>query len=92
MENIEINHLGGSEYGVTLTEGSNTTHHRVRVPQHLRDDIGMVDADEERMVRESFDFLLEREQAESILPEFELDVISRYFPEYVDELGTRMNS
>jgi len=33
-------------------------------------------------VRRSFAFLLAREPRESILREFELPVIARYFPEY----------
>ena len=48
------------------------------------------DEDLERVVRVSFEFLLEREPAASILPEFSLDVIGRYFPEYEDELPRRL--
>lgn len=36
----------------------------------------------EDLVRRSFEFLLEREPAGSILASFELSVIARYFPEY----------
>ena len=36
----------------------------------------------EELVRRSFEFLLERESKESILREFDLSVIQRYFPEY----------
>ncbi len=36
----------------------------------------------EKLVRKSFEFLLEREPKESILSTFDLMVISRYFPEY----------
>ena len=48
------------------------------------------DEDLERVVCASFEFLLEREPASSILPEFSLDVIGRYFPEYDDELPRRL--
>jgi hypothetical protein len=41
-------------------------------------------------VRTSFEFLLERESVCSIMSEFSLDVISRYFPEYEDELPRRL--
>jgi hypothetical protein len=41
-------------------------------------------------VRESFAFLLEREPASSILPDFSLAITSRYFPEYGDELSERL--
>jgi len=36
----------------------------------------------ERLVRDSFDFLLQREPKESILGEFDLSVIKRYFPDF----------
>jgi len=41
----------------------------------------------EELVRRSFEFLLQRESKESILREFDLSVIQRYFPEY-DEAMT----
>jgi hypothetical protein len=42
------------------------------------------------LVRASFEFLLEREPATSILHEFSLDVISRYFPGYPAEIRARL--
>jgi hypothetical protein len=38
--------------------------------------------DVEDLVRRSFEFLLEREPPSSILRDFDLAVIQRYFPEY----------
>ena len=35
-------------------------------------------------------FLLEREPKESILSRFDLPIISRYFPEYEEEIGERL--
>ena len=46
--------------------------------------------DVERLVYETFDFLLEREPRESILRAFDLTVVSRYFPEYDDEIRSRL--
>jgi hypothetical protein len=68
-------------------EGSRTTHH-VTVPDALMAELGVDDA--ERLVRESFGFLLEREPASSILPRFSLSDIARYFPEYGEELARRL--
>ena len=42
--------------------------------------------DVERLLYETFDFLLEREPKESILSSFDLSVVSRYFPEYEHEI------
>ncbi len=36
----------------------------------------------EELVRRSFEFLLHRESKESILREFDLSVIRRFFPDY----------
>lgn len=54
------------------------------------EELGIPEADPEAVVRESFAFLLEREPATSILPEFSLPVIARYFPEYPSELPRRL--
>jgi hypothetical protein len=47
--------------------------------------------DDERLVRESFAFLLEREPAGSILPSFSLDVITRYFRSIPGEIRRRLS-
>ena len=65
-----------------VVDGS--SRHRVTVPERFGGD------DLARVVRVSFEFLLEREPASSILGEFSLDVIGRYFPEYEDELPRRL--
>lgn len=89
-QEVQVRPMGPHEYAVVVREGRDTTNHRVRVPDQLLDDLGLVDLDEEDLVRESFAFLLEREPADSILHEFDLDVISRYFPEYVPEITVRL--
>jgi hypothetical protein len=53
-------------------------------------DLGQVEAED--VVRESFRFLLEREPSTSILPEFSLDDIGRYFPDYFQELPKRLSA
>ena len=61
------------------------------VPDRLGDGLELRDDDLERVVRESFRFLLERERATSILAQFSLSDISRYFPEYPSELARRLS-
>jgi hypothetical protein len=89
-ETVEVVALGPHEYAVTVREGETTTHHQVSVARDLVMDLGLPDADEASLVRESFSFLLEREPATSILPRFGLDEISRYFPDYRRELAARL--
>jgi hypothetical protein len=52
-----------------------------------RYDPGASDPDD--LVRRSFEFLLAREPASSILRSFDLPVIERYFPEYPREIARR---
>jgi hypothetical protein len=91
VSGIRITPAGPQEFDVEVTEGEETTSHHVIVPESLLSDWGLQDADAEAVVRESFSFLLEREPASSILPDFSLAVISRYFPEYSEELPERLS-
>ena len=91
MADITISSMGPREFGVQVRESDLETNHRVTVPESLIDDLQLPEDDLERVVRESFLFLLDREPASSILPEFSLNEISRYFPEYTDELTTRLS-
>lgn len=83
--------MGPHQFGVQVTEGDVTTSHQVTVPESLLEDLNLVDTDEETVVRESIAFLLEREPATSIMEEFSLDVIPRYFPDYSEELTRRLS-
>jgi hypothetical protein len=89
---IRITPAGPHEFGVEVTEGSETTSHKVIVPPSMLSDWGLEETDSEDVVRESFAFLMEREPATSILPEFSLAIISRYYPEYKNELPERLEN
>ena len=47
--------------------------------------------DHERLVRETFEFLLEREPRTAILSRFDLRDVSRYFPEYPATIRVRLS-
>ena len=53
-------------------------------------ELRLSEKDLDRVVRESFVFLLEREPASSIMRDFSLDVISSYFPQYKETLLGRL--
>ena len=89
MADITITSRGPREFDVRLREGDGETSHRVTVPEDLVEELDLPEDDLEGVVRESFEFLLEREPASSIMSEFSLDVITRYFPEYPRELPGR---
>ena len=78
---ISVESSGGSVYRVTVEDGKTKTTHDVTVtPEDMvRYAPGSTP---ERLLEASFEFLLEREPASSILSRFALPVIERYFPEY----------
>lgn len=78
------------EVGVS-SEGRSTLHTVAVSPGDLRrwGGGGAAEHDVEDLVRRSFEFLLEREPAASILERFDLAVIQRYFPEYDEEFSAR---
>lgn len=73
-------------YRVVVTGERGTTTHDVTV---TTEDVARYapGATPERLLEASFEFLLEREPASSILSRFALPVIERYFPEYPREIG-----
>jgi hypothetical protein len=87
---IEVERPGENQFRVRVTENGKETTHLVTVKpeDYLRLTGGKVDASE--LVKKSFEFLLEREPKESILPRFDLTVISEYFPKYEQEIKGRL--
>ena len=79
---------GPGQFDVAVGGGARPSTFKVTVPAGLPAKLG--DPDPETLVRESFVFLLEREPVSSIMGEFSLDVISRYFPEYEREIASRL--
>ena len=90
MSEIDITRMEPNRFGVQVREGDQTTNHKVAVPPGMVDDLGLTEVDQETLVRESFEFLLEREPATSIMPEFALSDIAKFFDEYYDELRRRL--
>ncbi len=91
MADIGISSTGPREFRVTVRDRDSETSHQVTVPEELIERLGLAEEDLDQVVRESFEFLLEREPASSIMSEFSLDVISGYFPEYEEELPRRLS-
>ncbi len=63
-------------------QGRTPTTHRVTATQAYAEKLAGKGVTIEQLVSRSFDFLLEREANTSILSQFDLPVIGRYFPEY----------
>ena len=88
-DRIRITPNGPRSWRVEVRDGTtpSTTVHIVSVPDSVLDALGLDEIQSELVVRTSFEFLLEREPATSIMSEFSLDVIGGYFPEYLEEMG-----
>jgi hypothetical protein len=72
---------GGHRCQVEVSDARSTSRHLVRVSQNDIERWAR-GRNVDQLVRESFDFLLQREPKESILKEFDLSVIKRYFPDF----------
>ena len=83
---------GGWRCTVTLRDPDSTSTHDVSVSDEdaARLAAATTDDEVERLLYETFDFLLEREPKESILSSFDLSVVSRYFPGYEHEIQSRL--
>ena len=77
---IEVEKLKDGEFRVRVIEGRSESTHRVSLSEddYRRLCGGKIEAGE--LIRRSFEFLLAREPKESILPEFDLAVISAISP------------
>lgn len=82
--------MGPHEYAVTVTEGDDTTHHRVLVSEDLIDDLALFGTDEKVIVHESIAFLLEHEKGDGIGDTVTLDQISDRYDDYIPELRARL--
>lgn len=83
---IDITADGEHAYRVTL-DGRD---HRVTVPEKFGRSLGLTAAEEPLLVRRTIEYLLEREDPAAILPEFGLDEVGRYFPDYPVDIAARL--
>ncbi len=91
MTDISITPTGPGRFSVRLEQGRTSSSHQVTVPASIADDPELGAVDPQVIVRRSMEFLLEREPPTSILSEFSLDVIPRYFGDYDAELRRRVS-
>lgn len=89
-ETIEIEHSGTDQWRVTVN-GPIQTQHRVRLTRPELERLGQGKS-AEKLIEQSFRFLLEREPNNSILSAFDLSLISRYFPEYEKDIRNRLGN
>ena len=95
MAEINVRAMSEGEpwtFQVTVSEGGSRTSHRVTLTGDAYKRLTGEVCGPDELVRRSFEFLLEQEPKESILGEFDITVIARYFPEYEREIAERVRS
>ena len=82
---ITIESINQNSFKVTVNKES-TTEHLVLLNDILYQSITNGKITKKDLIIKSFEFLLLRESNQSILKEFNLEVINQYFPEYNNEI------
>ena len=86
---IIVKLIKGSDFEV-IVESELTTQHEVHVTNEFYKLLTGGKVSYENLIKASFEFLLERESNNSILSQFDLKVITHYFPEYEKEIKKRL--
>ena len=93
MAEIEVTRTGPEQFRVTLVREEGATHYEVVVPPSLMGDrLKLKWVDCETVVRESFVYLLEREDPAALKRAFALDAIASVHPDYFEELHRRLSA
>jgi len=82
---ITIESINQNSFKVTVNKQS-TTEHLVLLNDNFYQSITNGKITKKDLIIKSFEFLLLRESNQSILKEFNLEVINQYFPEYNNEI------
>jgi hypothetical protein len=86
---IEVKRTGDGDplaFEVTVRDAKSESRYRVTMSKKTCEKLTAGRHAPERCLEAAFRFLLDREPKESILGQFDVDVIARYFPEFEREL------
>ena len=83
---IKVKKKSEHKFIVTVEEKGTRTQHTVSLDDEYYQKLTQGRMTKEELIRDSFEFLLEREPKESILSKFNLKVISQYFPEFEQKI------
>lgn len=87
---ISVNMVEANVYEV-IVEGEEETSHRVHMSQEYYRELCGATITHEFVLISAFRFLLDKEPNTAILPEFDLQDINRYFPQFESEIKDRLN-
>jgi len=83
---IEVKNKSEQEFLVTIKERDSKTEHTVILDDGYYQKLTNKKITKEKLIKKSFEFLLEREPKESILSKFNLKIIKNYFPVFEEKL------
>ena len=92
---IEMRRIGDGdrlEFEVVVHDAGGETHHHVTMDRTTCERLTAGRFTAEQCLEASFQFLLDRELKESILKRFDITLISRYFPEFEQELPNYLSN
>lgn len=84
---IDVQAIDDDRFEVSVEEADGTTKHTVTVDDEYYEKLTGGQISKEELLERSFEFLLAREPKESILAQFTLQTITRYFPSYEEEIS-----
>jgi len=82
---ISVETIDNNSFKVSVTKESSTLY-IVLLNDRFHQDVSNNKLTKTELITKSFEFLLKIESNQSILKKFNLEVISQYFPEYIDEI------
>ena len=82
---ITIKKILDNKFEVTINNNI-TTKHTIILSNNFHDSLTKNKISKKKLLEYSIKFLLDRESNTSILSFFELEIISKYFPEYKSEI------
>lgn len=88
-EQKQIN--GGWEFLVEIVDEESKAEFKITLDKEYWEKLTNAVHIPEELIRKSVEFLLQREPKESILKEFNLREIGKYFPEYEKEIISRIH-
>jgi len=83
---INVEKKSQHEFIVTVEEGGTRREYTVNLDDEYYQELTGGKITKQELIRNSFEFLLEREPKESVLAKFNLRIISQYFPEFEERI------
>ena len=82
---FQIDHINKDLFKVSIKDNIETCHH-VTLKDEIFQKLTQKKITKEKLINLSFEFLLKKEKNTQILREFELQVISEYFSDYMENV------